>query len=139
MKIILFYPFTMLLFLTSAVYAHGLYLSSEGGKLYASFSDRSPASGAVITVVDEAGIVIVKDTMDEKGVWMLPEIIDDEPAFIIVETAGGHLTKMAWQDAIQGTSKGFFDYFIVRIALGIVVLCGSGFIIKRLLNLKSKI
>ncbi len=130
---------TILFLLSSVVYAHGLYLSTEGERLHVAFSDHSPASGAVVTVVDEDGIVIIKDIMDEKGIWTLTKIPEDEPAFIIVEAAGGHLTKVSWQEAIKGTSKGFFDYLIVRITLGIIVLCGSGFIVKFLLNPKSTI
>lgn len=139
MKIILSYTFAVLLLVPSLANAHGLYLSSEGGKLHASFSDQSPAAGAVVTVVDEEGIVIVRDTMDEKGIWVLPKDIEDEPKFVIVEVAGGHLTRIAWQEVLQETSKGFFDYFGVRIAIGIAVLVGGGLIMKRLLNLKSKI
>jgi len=136
-----FYIFLLCIFslFPSVASAHGLYLTSQDGKLFANFSDRSPASGAVVTIVDEDGIVIVRDTMDEKGAWMLPKGLDDEPKFIIVEAAGGHLTKMAWQEAIKGTSKGFFDYVIVRIAIGVVVLGGGGFFIRRLLNPKSQI
>lgn len=139
MKNILSYAFIMLLFLPSLSNAHGLYVSSEGGKLHARFSDYSPASGAVISVVDEDGIVIVRDTMDEKGIWTVPEILEGTPEFIIVEAPGGHLTRIAWQEVIHGTSKGFFDFFIVRIAIGITVLVCGGFLLKRFLNPKSRI
>jgi len=130
--------FSIIFLLPSVADAHGLYLSSEGGKLHANFSDHSPASGAVVTVVDEDGIVIVRDTMDEKGIWPLPKSPEGVPKFVIVEATGGHLTRIAWQEVLHGTSKGFFDYFSVRIAIGIAVLCGGGFFIKRLLNPKSK-
>lgn len=119
--------------------AHGLYLTSKDGKLFASFSDHSPASGAVVTVVDDDGIVIVRDTMDEKGAWALPVHLDEKPKFVIVEAPGGHLTRIAWQEVLQGTPKGIFDYLIVRIAIGVAVLGGGGLIMKRLLNPKSKI
>ncbi len=131
--------FSILFLLPSVADAHGLYLSSEGGKLHANFSDHSPASGAVVTVVDEDGIVIVRNTMDEKGIWPLPKSPEGVPKFIIVEATGGHLTRIVWQEVLHGTSKGFFDYFSVRIAIGIAVLCGGGFFIKRLLNPKSQI
>ena len=139
MKIVFSFVFTILILLPSVANAHGLYLSSKEGRLYANFSDRSPASGAVVTVVDEDGIVIVRDTLNEKGMWMLPKDIEGEPKFVIVEASGGHLTRIAWQEVLHGTSKGFFDYFSVRIAIGIAVLCGGGSFIKRLLNQKSKI
>ncbi|MFN3532698.1 MAG: hypothetical protein ACK41Q_09360 [Candidatus Brocadia sp.] len=139
MKIILPIVFTVLILLPSLVNAHGLYVSSDGERLYASFSDRSPASGAVVTVVDEDGIVISKDALDEKGMWTLPKDMEGEPKFVIIEAPGGHLTKTAWQKVLQGTSKGIFDYFSVRIAIGIAVLAGGGLIMKRLLNLRSKI
>jgi len=131
--------FIILFLLSSEVNAHGLYLSSEGGKLHANFSDHSPASGAVVTVVVEDGIVIVRDTMDEKGIWTLPKSLEDVPKFVIVEAPGGHLTRIAWQEVLHGTSKGFFVYLSVRIGIGIAVLCGGGFFIKRLLNPKSQI
>lgn len=133
------FVFTILLLLPSEVYAHGLYLSSEGGKLHANFSDRSPASGAVVTVVDGDGIAIIRGAMDEKGMWTLPTVIEGEPQFAIVEAPGGHLTQIAWQEVLHETSKGFFDYLSVRIAIGVVVLGGGGFFIKRLLNPKSQI
>lgn len=139
MKIILSYTFAVLLLVPSLANAHGLYLSSEGGKLHANFSNHSPASGAVVTVVDEDGIVIARDTMDEKGIWTLPKSLEGAPKFVIVEATGGHLTRISWQEVLQGTSKGFFDYFSIRIAIGVAVLVGGGFIMKRLLNLKSKI
>ncbi|TVL99109.1 MAG: hypothetical protein CV087_19375 [Candidatus Brocadia sp. WS118] len=123
----------------SVARAHGLYLTSQDGKLFAHFSDRSPASGAVVTVVNDDGIVIVRDTMDEKGTWVLPEILEEEPKFVIVEAPGGHLTRLTWQEVVRGTTKGFFDLLSVRIVLGITVLCGGGFIFKRLLNPKSQI
>lgn len=139
LRIILVFVFTIFILLPSVVNAHGLYLSSKEGQLHANFSDRSPASGAVVTVMDEDGIVIVRDTMDEKGIWTLPKSLEGVPKFVIVEATGGHLTRIAWQEVLQGTSKRFFDYFSVRIAIGILVLCGGGFFIKRLLNQKSKI
>ncbi|KAB2835003.1 MAG: hypothetical protein F9K48_05180 [Candidatus Brocadia sp.] len=119
--------------------AHGLYLTSHDGKLFAHFSDHSPASGAVVTVVDEEGIVIIRDTMDEKGTWALPENFEEAPKFVIVEAPGGHLTRLAWQEVVRGTSQGFFDHLSVRIALGIAVLCGGGFILRQLLNPKSQV
>ena len=131
--------FSILLLLPSVANAHGLYLSSKEGTLNAHFSDRSPASGAVVTVVDEDGIIIVRNTMDEKGMWTLPKDIEGEPRFVIVEASGGHLTRIAWQEVLHGTSKGFFDYLSVRIAIGVIVLGGGGFFIKRLLNPKSQI
>lgn len=134
MKIVLPIVFTILISLSSLANAHGLYVSSDKEKLYASFSDRSPASGAVVTVVDEDGIVILRDTMDEKGTWMLPESLEGVPEFVIVEAPGGHLTRVAWQGVLHGTSKGFFDYLSVRIAIGVIVLGGGGFIIRRLIN-----
>lgn len=139
MKIVLSFVFSILFLLPSVANAHGLYVSSEGGKLHANFSDRSPASGAVITVVDEDGMIIIRGTMDEKGIWTLPKDIEDEPKFVIVDATGGHLTRIAWQEVLQGTSKGFFDYLSVRIAIGVIVLGGGGFLIKRLLTPKSKI
>ena len=139
MKIVFSYVFTILILLPSVVNAHGLYLSAKDGLLHANFSDHSPAAGAVVTVVDEDGIVIVKDTLNEEGMWTLPKDIEGEPKFVIVEATGGHLTRIAWQEVLQGTSKGFFDFFSVRIAIGIAVLVGGGLIMKRLLNLKSKI
>lgn len=139
MRIVLFCIFCIIFSLPFTANAHGLYISSEGGKLHAKFSDHSPASGAVVTVVDEEGIVIVRDAMDEKGIWTLPESLEGEPKFVIVEASGGHLTRIAWQGVLQGTSKGFFDYLIVCVAIGIAVLGGGGFIMKRLVNLKSKI
>ena len=131
--------FSILLLLPSVANAHGLYLSSKEGTLNAHFSDRSPASGAVVTVVDEDGIIIVRNTMDEKGMWTLPKDMEGEPRFVIVEASGGHLTRIAWQEVLHGTSKGFFDYLSVRIAIGVIVLGGGGFFIKRLLNPKSQI
>lgn len=139
MRIILVFVFIILILLPSVANAHGLYLSSKEGSLYANFSDHSPASGAMVTVVDEDGIVIVRDTLNEKGMWMLPKDIEGEPKFVIVEAPGGHLTRIAWQDVLHETSKGFFDYLSVRIAIGVVVLSGGGFFIKRLLTPKSKI
>ncbi|CAG0943100.1 hypothetical protein BROC_02133 [Candidatus Brocadiaceae bacterium] len=139
MRIVLFCIFCILFFLPSRVNGHGLYVSSEGGRLHANFSDYSPASGAVVTVVDEDGIVIVRDTLDEKGIWTLPKEVEGGPKFVIVEAPGGHLTRIAWQEVLQGTSKGIFDYFGVRITIGIAVLAGGGLIMKRLLNLRSKI
>lgn len=139
MKIVLPIVFTILISLPSLANAHGLYVSSDKEKLYASFSDRSPASGAVVTVVDEDGIVIIKDTLDENGMWTLPKDIEGEPKFVIIEAPGGHLTRTSWQEVLQGTSKGFFDYFGVRIAIGIAILVGGGFFIKHLLNPKSQI
>lgn len=139
MKIAFSFLFTILILLPSAADAHGLYLSSKEGQLHANFSDRSPASGAVVTVVDEDGIAIVRDTLNEKGMWTLPKVIEGEPKFVIVEAAGGHLTQIAWQEVLHGTSKGFFDYLSVRIAIGVMVLSVGGFFIKRLLNPKSQI
>src|SRR3990167_332137 len=91
MRIVLFCIFSIVFLLPSVLNAHGLYLSSKEGQLNAHFSDHSPASGAVVTVVDEDGIVIIRDTMDEKGMWALPKDIEGEPKFIIVEAPGGHL------------------------------------------------
>ena len=139
MRIVFIFIFCVLVLLPSVVNAHGLYLSSKEGQLHANFSDRSPASGAVVTVVDEDGIAIVRDTLNEKGMWVLPKNIEGEPKFVIVEAPGGHLTRIAWQDVLHGTSKGFFDYLSVRIAIGVMVLGGGGFFIKRLLTPKSKI
>ena len=139
MKIVFSFVFTILILLPSVANAHGLYLSSKEGSLYAKFSDRSPASGAVVTVVDEDGIEIVRGAMDEKGVWALPKDIEGEPKFVIVEAPGGHLTRIVWQEILQGTTKGFFDYLSIRIAIGVIVLGGGGFFIKRLLNPKSQI
>ena len=134
MRFVFFCIFFFFFFLPSRANAHVLYVSSEGGKVHANFSDHSPASGAVVTVVDEDGIVIVRDTMDEKGTWMLPESLEGVPEFVIVEAPGGHLTRVAWQGVLHGTSKGFFDYLSVRIAIGVSVLGGGGFIIRRLIN-----
>lgn len=89
--------------------------------------------------MDEDGIVIVRDTLDEKGVWALPKDTEGEPKFVIVEASGGHLTRIAWQEVLHGTPKGFLSYFSVRIAIGVIILGGGGFLIKRLLNPKSKI
>lgn len=139
MRIILVFVFTIFILLPSVANAHGLYLSSKEGQLHASFSDYSPAAGAVVTVVDGDGIAIVRDTLNEKGMWTLPKDIECEPKFVIVEAPGGHLTRIAWQDVLHETSKGFFDYLSVRIAIGVVVLSGGGFFIKRLLTPKSKI
>ncbi len=134
-----FYLLFIISLVPSVARAHGLYLTSHDGKLFAHFSDHSPASGAVVTVVNDDGIVIVRDTMDEKGMWALPENFEEEPKFVIVEAPGGHLTRLAWQEVVRGTSKGFFDRFSVRVTLGIAVLCGGGFILKRFLNPKSQI
>ena len=131
--------FNMLLLLPSVSHAHGLYVSSKEGQLLASFSDRSPASGAVVTVVDGDGVVIVRDTLNEKGMWALPKNIEGEPKFVIVEASGGHLTRIAWQEVLHETTKGVFDYLSVRIAIGVIILGGGGFIIKRLLIPKSQI
>ena len=139
MRAIFFCIFSILFLLPSLVNAHGLYLSSKEGQLHANFSDRSPASGAVVTVVDEDGIAIIRDTLNEKGMWALPKNIEGEPKFVIVEASGGHLTRIEWQEVLHGTSKGFFDYLSVRIAIGVMVLGGSGFFIKRLLIPKSQI
>lgn len=139
MRVILVFVFTIFILLPSVASAHGLYLSSKDGKLFANFSDRSPASGAVVSVVDEDGIEIIRDTLNEKGMWTLPKDIEGEPKFVIVEAPGGHLTQIAWQEVLHETSKGFFDYLSVRIAIGVVVLSGGGFFIKRLLTSKSKI
>lgn len=130
--------FNILLLLPSVSNAHGLYVSSKEGQLHASFSDHSPASGAVVTVVDEDGIVIVRDTMGEKGMWTLPKDIEGEPKFVIVEAPGGHLTRIAWQEVLHETPKGFFDYVSVRIAIGVTILGGGGFFIKRLFNPNSQ-
>ncbi|GAN35040.1 MAG: hypothetical protein DYG83_14890 [Candidatus Brocadia sp. AMX2] len=134
MKIFFFCIFGSIFLLPSLSNAHGLYVSSEGGKLHANFSDQSPAAGAVVTVVDEDGIVIIRNIVDEKGIWTLPKDVEGEPEFVIVEAPGGHLTRIAWQEVLQGTSKGFFDYLSVRIAIGVTVLGGGGFIIRRLIN-----
>ena len=139
MKILFSFVFTILILPPSVANAHGLYLSSKEGSLYVKFSDRSPASGAVVTVVDEDGIVIVRETMDEKGIWTLPKSLEGVPKFIIVEATGGHLTRIAWQEVLHGTTKGFFDYLSIRIAIGVIVLGGSGFMMKRILNPKSQI
>lgn len=139
MRILFCLVFTAIFLLPPVVNAHGLYVSSEGGKLHANFSDHSPASGAVVTVVDEDGIVIAKDILDAKGTWILPQNTEGEPRFIIVEAEGGHLTRIAWQEVLRGTSKGFFDYLSVRITIGIVILIGGSFMMRRLLNLKSKV
>ena len=139
MKILFSFVFTILILPPSVANAHGLYLSSKEGSLYAKFSDRSPASGAVVTVVDEDGIVIVRDTLNEKGMWTLPKDIEGEPRFVIVEAPGGHFTRIAWQEVLHETPKGFFDYLSIRIAIGVIVLGGGGFFIKRLLNPKSQI
>ena len=139
MKIVFSFVFTILILLPSVANAHGLYLSSKEGSLYANFSDRSPAAGAVVTVVDEDGIAIIRETLNEKGMWALPKNIEGEPKFVIVEASGGHLTRIEWQEVLHGTSKGFFDYLSVRIAIGVMVLGGSGFFIKRLLTPKSQI
>ncbi|OHB41753.1 MAG: hypothetical protein A2069_03200 [Planctomycetes bacterium GWB2_41_19] len=139
MKIVFSFVFTILILLPSVANAHGLYLSSKEGSLYANFSDHSPAAGAVVTVVDEDGIEIIRDTLNEEGMWVLPKDIEGEPKFVIVEATGGHLTRIAWQEVLHETSKGFFDYLSVRIAIGVVVLGGGGFFIKRLLTPKSQI
>ena len=139
MKIAFIFAFIILILLPSVANAHGLYLSSKEGSLYANFSDRSPAAGAVVTVVDADGIAIIRDTLNEKGMWALPKNIEGEPKFVIVEASGGHLTRIEWQEVLHGTSKGFFDYLSVRIAIGVMVLGGGGFFIKRLLNPKSQI
>ena len=139
MRIVLFCIFSIVFLLPSVLNAHGLYLSSKEGQLNAHFSDHSPASGAVVTVVDEDGIVIIRDTMDEKGMWALPKDLEGEPKFIIVEAPGGHLTRIAWQEVLQGTTKGLLDYLSIHIAIGVIVLGGSGFFIKRLLTPKSQI
>lgn len=131
--------FITLLFFPALVYAHGLFVSSDGKKLHASFDDQSPASGAVVCVVGEDGIVIIRDTLDEKGTWVLPKDVDGVPKLVIVEAPGGHRTQIAWSEVSRGTSKRFFDYFSIRIAMGIVILLGSGIILKRLLKLKFKI
>jgi hypothetical protein len=93
----------------------------------------------VVTVVDEDGIVIVRNILNEKGMWPLPKDIDGEPKFVIIEAPGGHLTRIEWQEVLHGTSKDFFDYLSVLIAIGVIVLGGGGFFLKRLLNPKSKI
>lgn len=139
MKRILFCSFMMLLLLTSEVYAHGLYLSAEGGRLHANFSDHSPASGAVVIVVDDDGIELIRDTLDEKGIWTLPENIAGMPKVVIVEAPGGHLARITWQEALRGTTRGFFDSLGVRIAIGTASLIGGGFLLKRLLIRKSNI
>lgn len=139
MSIIRIFVFIILVLPPSVANAHGLYLSSKDGKLFANFSDHSPASDAVVTVVDEDGIVIIRDTLNEKGMWTLPKSLEGEPKFVIVEATGGHLTRIAWQDVLHETTKGFFDYLSVRIAIGVVVLIGGSFFIKRLLNPQSKI
>ncbi|NUO10286.1 MAG: hypothetical protein HUU08_16780 [Candidatus Brocadia sp.] len=139
MKIVLYLVFTILILSPSLANAHGLYVSSDAGELHANFSDHSPASGAVVSIVDEDGIAIIRGTMDEKGIWTLPKDIEGEPKFVVVEAPGGHLTRITWQEVLQGTSKDFFDYFGVRIAIGVAILAGSGLIMKRLLNRKSKI
>ena len=139
MKIAFIFAFIILILLPSVANAHGLYLSSKEGKLHANFSDYSPSAGAVVTVVDGDGIAIVRDTLNEKGMWTLPKDIEGEPKFVIVEAPGGHLTRIAWQEVLHGTSKGFFDYLSVRIAIGVVVLSSGSLLIKRLLTPKSKI
>lgn len=138
MKTVLFCISSLLFLLPFVANAHGLYVSSEGGKLHANFSDHSPASGAVVTVVDENGIILARDILNENGMWTLPKDIKGEPEFVIVEAPGGHLTQIAWQEVFHGTTKGFFDYFGIRITIGIAVLAGGGLIIRHLLNLKSK-
>lgn len=134
-----FYLLFFVFLVPSVARAHGLYLTSHDGKLCAHFSDHSPASGAVVTVVNDDGIVLVRDAMDEKGTWALPKDFEEEPKFVIVEAPGGHLTRLTWQEVVRGTSKGYFDQFSVRLALGIAILCGGGFLVKRFLNPKSKI
>lgn len=136
LRIVIFITILLLPFVS---HAHGLYVSSKEGQLLASFSDRSPASGAVVTVVDEDGIAIVRGALNEKGMWTLPKDIEGSPKFIIVEASGGHRTRIAWQEILHGTPKGLFDYLSVRIAIGIIILGGGGFIIKRILIPKSQI
>lgn len=130
--------FCILFLLPSMVNAHGLYLSTKGRQLKAYFSDGSPASNAAVTIVDDNGLVIMRDKTDEKGNCLLPDRLDYPPHLIIVEAPGGHRTKITWQAAIEGTNHGVFDSLIVRLIVGIFVLAGSGFVIKRLINPKSK-
>ena len=118
--------FNILLLLPSVSNAHGLYVSSKEGQLHASFSDHSPASGAVVTVVDEDGIVIVRDTMDEKGMWMLPKDIEGEPKFVVSRRQAGTLPELPGKKFYR-TPKAF-DYLSVRIAIGVMILGGGAFL-----------
>ncbi|MGQ3685838.1 MAG: hypothetical protein ACUBOA_12665 [Candidatus Loosdrechtia sp.] len=123
-----------ILFICSEAIAHGLYLASREGKLHAYFSDKSPASNAVLIVVDMDGIEILRDTLDERGNWIIPQQdIDDEPYMVVVEAGGGHRAQLTWQEALQGTANGFFDNFIVRIIAGIAIIFGIIFVTKRYL------
>lgn len=124
-----------ILFICSEASAHGLYLTSQEGKLYASYSDKSPASYAALIVVDKDGIEILRETLDEKGNWILPHDIDDgdEPYLIVVEAPGGHRAQLTWQEALHGTAKGFLDYFVLRIIAGITIIFCISFITKRFL------
>lgn len=139
MKIFYFLLFCIFSLFPSAAIAHGLYLTSKDGKIFAHFSDHSPAAHAAVCIVDEDGIEILRETLDEKGSWQLPDSFNNIPHMIIVEATGGHRTYITWEEAVQGTSRKFFNNLIIRAALGVVVLCCSGFLIKRFLNPRSKI
>lgn len=139
MKIYFTTIFCIIFLLPSIVSAHGLYVSSKDGQLHAYFSNGSPASNAIVKIVDDNGLVILHDNMDENGNWSLPDKLDYPPHLIIVEAPGGHRTQITWQEAIEGTKRGVFNSLIVRLIMGIFALLGGGFVIKSLIKLKSKI
>lgn len=132
------FVFCFLFLLSSSASAHGLYISSKDGQLHAYFNSGSPASNAIVKIVDDSGLVILNDNMDENGNWSLPDKFDYPPHLIVVETPGGHRTQIIWQKAIENTRHGVFDSLIVQLILGISVLVGSGFGIKCLISPKSK-
>ena len=55
----------------------------------------------------------------KKECGLYRKIIEGEPKFVIVEASGGHLTRIAWQEVLHGTSKGSLTTLGVRIAIGL--------------------
>lgn len=124
--------------------SHGLYLASKNGGLHAYFDDGSPASGAIIKVVDNDGIIILNDKMDNEGYWKFPSLYnnhgqadhDHSPELIIVEATGGHRSQITWEEALKRTPETDHYPLAMRLLLGVFILIGVVFIIKRFINIK---
>lgn len=125
------------LLLPSIANSHGLYLSSKKGVLHAYFSDGSPASGAIVKVVDNDGIIILNDKMDNEGCWKFPSDTDLSPKLIIVDAPGGHHTQIAWEEAVKGAAEAGHYSLTLRLLLGVFILIGAVFMIKRFINIKK--
>jgi len=138
MRILLMFIICVVFLLAENLYAHGLFLDIKNGQLHAYYSGNSPANEATVTVVNQQGIIILQDKTDENGICKLPENLESPPELIIVEAPGGHRTQIKWREVLEERHKGLFDFLIIRIALGIIVLAGSGFILKHILIKKVR-